>query len=128
MTFATIKKVVSTTLIFGWLFTTTGLATEIRSDVACIEVHLNEPVSLGKEECVKLENTRYSIRILDFFNEPCPEGVMCVWSGVGILLEHRLGDKTQKGMGLVQVFGYQTTISETDYETFAVLSINHLPK
>lgn len=71
-------------------------------------------------------NKDIEIRIVHFHNSPCPEYARCVWSGVGIDLEYYHNGEVKKGINLVQAFGYQTTILETDHETYAKLEVNKL--
>lgn len=85
-------------------------------------------ISLGQEftlheNQLAVFNDIYKIKITGFFNSPCPEDVQCIWSGVGIAFRHNYRGEVKEGTNLVQAFGYQTIIIDTDYETFAKLKI-----
>ena len=82
-------------------------------------VSLEQQFTLKKGQVAKIVATGLEVEIKAFFNSPCPKGAQCFWSGVGIEFEYRLNGQKQKGINLVQVFGYQTTIVKTDYETYA---------
>ena len=75
-------------------------------------------------QTAKITNTGLEIEITAFYNNPC-KGV-CVWSGVGIGFEYRFNGEIQKGINLVQAFGYQTTIVKTDHETYANLVVEKM--
>jgi hypothetical protein len=65
------------------------------------------------------------IKIVQFYNSPCPANVQCIWSGVGIKFAYKHDGKAEIGM-MVQAFGYQTTIIESDFETYAKLKITKI--
>jgi len=89
-----------------------------------VSVLLGQQFTLGKGQIAKVSNTGLEIEITAFFNNPC-QGV-CVWSGVGIGFEYRFNGEVQKGINLVQAFGYQTTIVKTDHETYANLIVEKM--
>ncbi len=86
-------------------------------------VKLGEEFVLGENQGAKLEGTGFGIRILKFFNNPCPPNVECFWSGIGIQFEYRYDGEVKSGINLVKAFGYRTTIVQSDYKSHAVLRI-----
>lgn len=86
-------------------------------------VSLGQQFTLKKNQFVKIANTGLEIGVTEFYNSPCPKGVECFWSGIGIGFEYRFNGEVQKGIDLVQAFGYQITIVKTDYETYASLVV-----
>jgi len=88
-----------------------------------LTVPLGQQFTLKKNQFVKIANTGLEIGIIEFYNSPCPKGVQCFWSGVGIGFEYRFNGEVQNGIDLVQAFGYQTTIVKTDHETYANLVV-----
>jgi hypothetical protein len=92
-----------------------------------LHVSLDEEFVLHESQYAVIENEDLEIGITEFFNSPPPDGVEAFWSGVGIAFEYRHAGDVQKGINLVQAFGYQTTIIDTDHETFARLKLIKLP-
>ncbi len=96
-----------------------------------LSVSLGEEFVLHKKQCAAIKGEDLVVEVTEFYNSPCPEGMQCFWSGVGIRLRYRHGGEeetylAQAGNGLVQAFGYQTTILDTDYETFVRLTITKM--
>jgi hypothetical protein len=89
-----------------------------------VSASLGQQFTLQKGQVASITGTGLEITITNFFNSPCPKEVQCFWSGVGMELEYRLQGKVEKGLDLTQAFGYQTTIVQTDHETYAALIIN----
>ena len=88
-----------------------------------LSVSLGQKFTLKKEQVAKIANTGLEVEIKAFYNNPCPDGSECFWSGIGIEFEYRLNGQIEKGVDLVKAFGYQTTIVETDNETYADLFV-----
>jgi hypothetical protein len=86
-------------------------------------VELGEEFMLKQNQGVKLQGTGFGIKILRFFDKPCPPHVDCVWSGVGIELEYSNDGQVRRGINLLKAFGYRTAIIRSDYESYAVLMI-----
>jgi len=91
-----------------------------------LTVSLGQQFGLKKNQFVKIANTGLEIGIIEFYNSPCPKDAQCFWSGVGIEFEYHFNGEVQKGIDLVQVFGYQTTIVKTDNETYANLVVEKM--
>lgn len=91
-----------------------------------VSISLGQQFTLKKAQVAKIADTGLGIEITAFYNSPCPAGVQCVWSGVGIGFEYRFNGQVQKGINLVQAFGYQTTIVKTDHETYANLVVEEM--
>ena len=91
-----------------------------------LTVSLGQQFTLKKNQFVKIASTGLEIGIIEFYNSPCPKDVQCFWSGVGIGFEYRFNGEVQKGIDLVQAFGYQTTIVKTDHETYANLVVEKM--
>ncbi len=86
-------------------------------------VRLGDEFTLNESQRVRLEGTGFELRIVRFFNSPCPPDAECVWSGVGIAFEYRYNGQVKRGINLVKAFGYRTIIIRSDYESYAVLRI-----
>lgn len=86
-------------------------------------VGLGDEFILKENQGVRLEGTGFEMKILKFFNSPCPPDAECVWSGVGIAFEYRYNGRVKRGINLVKAFGYKTIIIRSDYESYAVLKI-----
>ena len=99
---------------------------EIPQSHETLFVSLGEEFTLHKNQSAIIENKNYEMKIIEFFNSPCPKGVECFWSGVGIAFEYTHNSEIEKGIDLVQAFGYQTTIIDTDHETYAKLKITKI--
>ncbi len=69
-----------------------------------VSVSLGQQFTLKKGQVAKIADTGLEIEITAFYNSPCPAGVQCVWSGVGIGFEYRFNGQVQKGINLVQAF------------------------
>lgn len=91
-----------------------------------LSVSLGEEFVLHGRQCAAIDGEDLVVEITEFYNSPCPEGMECFWSGVGIRFEYRHAGEVQEGTNLVQAFGYQTTILDTDHETFARLMITRM--
>ena len=89
-----------------------------------VSISLGQQFTLKKSQVAKIANTGLEIEITAFFNNPCTG--QCVWSGVGIGFEYRFNGEVQRGINLVQAFGYQTTIAQTDHETYANLVVEKM--
>lgn len=88
-----------------------------------VSASLNQQFTLKKGQTAAITGTGLEIEITRFFNEPCPKGRQCFWSGVGLEITYRLNGKTETGLNLTKAFGYQTTIVQTDHETYATLIV-----
>jgi hypothetical protein len=86
-------------------------------------VKLGEEFELKKDQRVGLLGTNFKIKILTFYNQPCPPNVKCIWSGIGIEFEYRYDGQVKRGINLVKAFGYKTTVIKSDYESYAILKI-----
>lgn len=87
-------------------------------------------VALGKEfelkngQKAKLIGTGLVVEILNFFNQPCPPNVKCIWSGIGIEFEYRFNGQSKRGINLVKAFDYKIAIIKSDYESYAILKVD----
>ncbi len=86
-------------------------------------IKLGDEFTLKEDQRARLEGTGFELKIVRFFNSPCPPDVECVWSGVGIAFEYRYDGQVKRGINLVKAFGYKTIIIRSDYESYAVLRI-----
>lgn len=89
---------------------------------------LGQEFILHENESVSITNENLQIKILNFYNSPCPKGAQCIWSGVGVELEYSQNGQQVKGIDLKQAFGYETNIIWTDYETYAKLVVKKTAK
>ena len=87
-------------------------------------VSLNEVFVLHKNQAAIVKEEDLQITIRDFMYAPCPEGVVCIWSGLGIVFEYRHKNEIKKGVNLTNAFGYEIDILETDYQTYATLKVS----
>ena len=112
------------------VFLITSLALACRHSVnstgnspSYLSVRLGEEVTLKENQGVMLEDTGLKLKILKFFNTPCPPNVECPWSGIGIEFEYSFNGQRRRGINLIKAFGYRTHVIRSDYETYAVLRI-----
>ena len=84
-------------------------------------IELGQEFTLEKDQIVNISNTGLKIKIKEFSYNPC--STECIWSGIGINFEYNLDEKIENGMNLVQAFGYQINIIDTDYKTYANLIV-----
>jgi hypothetical protein len=86
-------------------------------------IKLGDEFILKENQKVRLEGTGFELKVVRFFNSPCPPDVECVWSGIGIEFEYRCDGQVKRGVNLVKALGYRTIIIRSDYESYAVLRI-----
>lgn len=99
---------------------------EASQDYKTLYISIGEEFTLHENQIAMIENENYKIKITQFFNSPCPKGVACIWSGIGIAFEYTSNGEVTKGVNLVQAFGYQTTVIDTDYKSYAKLKITKI--
>ena len=87
---------------------------------------LGEQFTLGKDQSAKITGTDLSVKVTAFYNSACPANAVCFWSGIGVGLEYTFKGEVKNGIDLVQAFGYQTKIINTDYKTFATLMVEKI--
>ena len=88
-----------------------------------LSVELGQEIELKKGQRARVAGTGLELAILKFYNQPCPPGVKCIWSGIGIEFEYRYNGQLKRGINLVRAFGYQTDVIRSDYESYAILRI-----
>lgn len=88
-----------------------------------IIITTGEEFLIKKGQKARMRGTGLELEIINFYNQPCPPGVKCVWSGVGIEFEYRHKGQIKRGINLAEAFGYRTLIIKSDYESYAVLMI-----
>ncbi len=89
-------------------------------------VSLGQEFILHENQSAILNSDDFEISVIEFIYAPCPEGMQCAWSGLGIVFEYRHDDEVKGGLNLVQAFDYQINIIDTDYQTYAKLNITRL--
>ncbi|MDO8669277.1 MAG: hypothetical protein Q7K65_03205 [Candidatus Buchananbacteria bacterium] len=99
---------------------------ENNNNYETLNISLGEEFTLHKNQSAIINESGLAIKITEFYNSPCPKGVQCIWSGVGIAFAYSYGGEVQKGIDLVQAFGYKTNIIDTDNETYAKLKITKI--
>lgn len=82
-----------------------------------------EEFLIKKGQKARMRGTGFELEIINFYNQPCPPGVKCVWSGVGIEFQYRYHHQVKRGINLVEAFGFRTVVIKSDYESYAVLMI-----
>lgn len=84
-----------------------------------------EYVALGAGEAAEYVGD-VSIVVTGFVYSPCPPDVQCVWSGLAVLYELRVGDQVyasnQTGAP-PEGAPYGVMIQDTDYQTYATLTV-----
>lgn len=86
-------------------------------------VKLNKAFRLEKNNFVRIENTNIEIAITGFYNQPCPENLMCISSGQDIYYGYKINGYVPGFMFNLTPFGYQPYIIESDYNSYAILKI-----
>lgn len=89
-------------------------------------VNLNSSVKISLGQTVNLKTDNVSAEIINFINDPCPEGVTCFWSGQAV--EYSLTANGQKyATGSVSDgatgSGYKIETESSDYKTYAIIRI-----
>ncbi len=88
-----------------------------------LSVDLGQEFELEKGQTARVAGTGLELTILKFINQPCPPGVRCFWSGMGIEFEYRYNGQMKRGINLAKAFGYTTRIIRSDYESYAILRV-----
>jgi len=104
--------------------TSTTLISTTNSEPITITVSLGENFTLKKNQVAKIGNTGLEVKIVEFYNKACESE--CIRSGAGIDFEYYFNNEIQKGINLVQAFGYQVKIVMTDYKIYATLSVDKI--
>ena len=86
-------------------------------------VELGQEFELKKGQRARVAGSGFELAVLNFFNQPCPPGAKCVWSGIGIEFEYRYNGQLKKGINLVKAFGYRTEVVRSDYESYALVRV-----
>ena len=86
-------------------------------------VELGQEFELKKGQRAEVAGTGFELTILNFFNQPCPPGAQCFWSGIGIEFEYRYSGQIKRGINLAKAFRYTTDIIRSDYESYAILRV-----
>jgi len=88
-----------------------------------LHVGLGEEFVLHENQSAIIEPDGLEVRVTDFIYSPCPEGAVCIWSGLGIGMEYRMGGQVVSGINRAEAFGYRTEFIETDYKTYAKMKV-----
>ena len=99
---------------------------DISSISSMKSVNLGEQFTLRKSEKTGVGDEGLEIEVAAFYNDPCPAEVMCFWSGTGVELRYTLAGRAEQGINLLQAFGYETMIVETDYVSYATLTVKRM--
>lgn len=88
-------------------------------------------VDLGQEFTLREGGTAtvdsvLGVRVLKFIYAPCTDGAQCVWSGLGVDFEYAFQGETTHGVNLSQAFGYQLRVVDTNYQTYAKVSVSKM--
>jgi len=87
---------------------------------------LGQPVTLKKGETAVFEGGRVSLKVLDFYYQPCPEGAQCFWSGLDVYYELVVDGKTYihntPGTGINAP--YEVNLKDSDYKTYATFVVS----
>lgn len=88
-------------------------------------------LGFGEEATLALgESANYigdvSITVTDFIYSPCPEGAQCIWEGLAVIYELRVGDavypSSQTGATPTGAL-YRVVVQDSDYQTYATLTV-----
>lgn len=96
------------------------------AQAACAVVEEGQQIRMGQRDCIQLKGTDYRLTVQHFYNNPCPPQAACLWSGVGIAFEHRYYSQSMQGVDLIEAFGFDVTVHDTDHETYAVISVTRV--
>ena len=112
-------------IILATVLLATGAAVLIgqTTDDELLTVDLGADFVLHENQAAKIKGEGLEIKVTQFHNSPCPTGARCIWSGIGISFEYHYLDEIQSGINKLQAFGYQTTVIESDHETFVRLKV-----
>ena len=109
------------------LFAGGGFANFTPDDVTVPRAALGfgEYATLGIGESAEFVG-EVEVVITDFVYGPCPEGMACVWSGLAVIHEVRVGNQRYESDGTGHLSldtPYEVVISDTDYQTYATLTV-----
>lgn len=96
-----------------------------KSNVTTVE--LDEEFTLQIGERVKLEGKEVYLKLTGFYNQPCPQGAQCVWSGQAVHYELTVDGKVYKTSltgNLPSDSPYMGIKKKTDYTTYATMTIH----
>jgi len=82
-------------------------------------VDFNKAFILRKGEIAFVRNTDVSLKITGFVYAPCPKGMQCVWSGLGVDYELTVNGQVYVHPGTAQNAPYYVWIKQSDYKTYA---------
>lgn len=91
-------------------------------------VTVNQQFTLNLNQYVFISGTNYTVTLNGFYYHPCPEGAQCIWSGLDVFytIENiKTGEVFVKDQPMEALADapYVVNIKETDYKTYATLSI-----
>lgn len=102
------------------------LAVAAAPAVKKIPVELGKEFHLKKGELAMLEDGRATLRVVKFINSPCPKGARCIWSGLKVVLELRVGGKAMAPEAAESP--YDALVKDSDYRTYAALVVTKREK
>jgi hypothetical protein len=91
-----------------------------------VDVSLGQDFVLKKGQVAYFKGTDVSLKILDFYNHPCPKGSQCFWSGLDVYYQLSVGGKTyakDNTGAAVDSFPYVVAVKDSDYQTYAKFNV-----
>jgi hypothetical protein len=92
-----------------------------------VEAQFGQGFRLEKDQTAHFKDSNVSFELLGFYNQPCPSGTQCFWSGQDVYYKIIDGDKTysHKNLGDVTADGpYSLTVKDSDYTTYGNFVLN----
>ncbi len=93
-----------------------------KKDTSNIEFKLGEEFTLSKNEIgyyPTTDNYLLKLMITDFTNTPCPEDVVCIWSGLMVHYKLTVGNDVYLNPGNINEAPFTVFVRESDYQTYA---------
>ncbi len=115
-------------IIIFLIFTRIPIKTLKKPNYQTLQVLLGEEFILHENQTAIIESEDIEIKIVKFYNLPCPKNASCFFASPYIEFETNYkGDikRAYNNIGL-KFLGYQTIIIDSDYKTYAKLQINKM--
>ena len=117
-------------VIFGliaalWQDASTGNYTPDDIELSPGALMFGDSVTLGQGETADYVGD-VSVTVTDFIYSPCPDGAQCIWSGLAVIYELRVGDTVYSSSATgsaPQDAPYAVEVLDSDYQTYATLTV-----
>lgn len=88
---------------------------------------LGQEFRLSENQTAVFDEPGVSIKLVGFYNQPCPQGLQCVWSGLDVYYELNVNGKKyihNKTGDKIGDFPFVVEIINSDYKSYAVVKVS----